>query len=397
MKIDRPFLTVMDGNFVRLSADITIDGQKQILWYQVEKQYADYLVRENSDAFLVALLVLAMKRGEDIFIDGAISEKLLYNLTNYYMRIIISIIPSLHIVKITPEGIRKEKLENAKPFVGTGFSGGIDSFCLIGDHLLGQTLPSYKVTHLIFNNVGSHGSGMHRLFEERRQRLLPLVNQWDIPLVSIDSNLDAILEINFERTLLLRNVSAVLALQKMFSKYLFASSYKYEDCYVGKAKHDARADPFTVHLLSTETTECISAGCQYSRVEKTVRVAEIEASYKYLDVCVSPDAGGNCSQCFKCCRTLLTLELIGKLSNYSSIFDLEKYHKIRKSYIAEVVSSSDPFTREIAILAAERGVLFPLSSRLVGAISRRLDFVKRKLPKDFRKMVRRLLLGQAQK
>lgn len=71
------------------------------------------------------------------------------------------------------------------------------------------------------------------------------------------------------------------------------------------------------HLLSTEATDSISTGSQYTRAAKTAQVAEIEPSYRHLDICVEPGTSRsgfrNCSRCWKCARTMVTLEALGKL------------------------------------------------------------------------------------
>ena len=48
---------------------------------------------ERYDGFLVALLPLAMQIGEDIEIEGSVSEQLLYNISNYFMKILTLAVP----------------------------------------------------------------------------------------------------------------------------------------------------------------------------------------------------------------------------------------------------------------------------------------------------------------
>jgi hypothetical protein len=43
----------------------------------------------------------------------------------------------------------------------------------------------------------------------------------------------------------------------------------------------------------------------------------------------------NCSVCFKCARTLLTLELLGHLTSFNKVFD-RQYSRIREGYVAHV-------------------------------------------------------------
>ena len=88
-----------DGPVVTVSASIEVDGKSHTLWYSVEREHAGWLTRDRQDAFVVALLPLAMKRPEDLHVEGALSERLFYNLTNYYIRILSASIRSLHAVR----------------------------------------------------------------------------------------------------------------------------------------------------------------------------------------------------------------------------------------------------------------------------------------------------------
>jgi hypothetical protein len=352
--------TIRDGGSATIRALVAHKDRKGYLWFSVGREHEEWLTPETADAFVVAMLLSAMMNKEDIHVDGVMSEKLFYNLTKHYMRIIASSFPSLSPVGIIPEGLTSTIYNLGSGGVATGFSGGIDSFCVLADHLFGPVPAGFKVTHLLFNNVGSHGVGGRRLFGERYNRILPLVRELGLPIIVTDSNLDELLSLDFLTSHMPRNLAVPLLFQKLIRRFYYASAYRYEDCFVGPTDSMGYSDPMAVHLLSTESTECISSGCQYSRVEKTMRVAEIRASYKYLDVCVSPEAAGNCSVCWKCARTILTLEILGRLGDYKAVFDLDKYRQIRSRYVTEVLSSSDPLQKEIVELAKERG--YELSS-----------------------------------
>ncbi len=343
---------VNDRQYSKISTQVEYSQGKVELWYSVNQKYSQFLTTENSDAFLIGLLLLAMKHNEDIYIDGMISERLFYNLTNYLMKILTLLIPSLHTINIFPQGLNSHKIADNVQGVATGFSGGIDSFCTLIDNLNKNTPASYRITHFILNNVGSHGEGGRELFQKRYQRLLSFAEEYSLPFVKIDSNLQEILAMNFQNTHTTRNISAILLLQKLFSKYFYASAHKYKDCIIRESPDGAVIDPAAIHLFSTETTECISTGCQYSRVEKTIKVAEFEPSYRYLDVCVhAVDRAENCSQCWKCARTLLTLEILGKEKLYKNVFDLEKYYHIRSEYIESLKHNPSPLAQEVIELA----------------------------------------------
>jgi hypothetical protein len=173
--------------------------------------------------------------------------------------------------------------------------------------------------------------------------------------------------LGYQQTHTIRNVSVAHLLQGGVGHYMYASSHNYSNAYVGPTYDMAYSDTITLPLLSTETLHAFSIGSEYSRVEKTLRVAEIPDSYRSLDICTSEkNTSGytNCSMCRKCLRTLATLEIAGFLERYSHVFDLNTYQNQREEYFTSLFDSSNPLLREIIQFAKERDFSFPLSSRL---------------------------------
>lgn len=376
MKIGKPEVVQQDSNILH-RVDITLTEGNKTLWYALDMKYAD-LVSDRADAALVGLLIPAMAIGEDIHISGTISEKLYYNLSGPYQRVLQFIIPSLRLINIYPSDVQPAS-EKASG-VASGFSAGIDSFSLLAGHHYTKNIPSgFRITHLLYNNVGSHGGGGERLFKERYARLKSFVEeQIGLPFIVINSNLNSFYQgFSFERTHTPRNTSIALMLQRGIGRFLYASAYTYSDVRVNNNDSMGRSDPITLPLISTEVLEAFSVDSEYTRVEKTIRVAEIEDSYKFLDVCVRDDKARNCSTCWKCMRTLLTLEIAGKIDQYSDVFNLEAYYQAKDHYIAyKVLQSNDPLTREIIQFAKARKFHFPLSSQLLAYQSKAVKIIK---------------------
>lgn len=378
MIISKPELFFKNGYLI-CQVQVQFCGKTDILWYSIKEEFAD-MVSDRSDAFLVALLIPAMSQGEDIKIEGTVSEKLFYNISGPYQTILKLILPSLHCVKIIPSDVRPA--HSTGQGVAMGFSGGIDSFCVLADHHNSNVTQGFQVTHLLFNNVGSHGHDEKKsrdLFHRRYNRLEPLTEQMGLPFIAIDSNMNSFYQgFTFHDTVIPRNASVALLLQKGLKRYLYAADYHYKypltEPVVGI--HPGASNPITLPLLSTETLDIVSAGSQYTRIEKTIRVAEIAESYRFLDVCVDEDPSKiNCSACYKCMRTMLTLDIAGKLERYSMVFDLDTYRKNRDFFIEEVLQRNDSYLlKEIADFIVVSGYIVPLSSRLF--LRTRLDRVK---------------------
>jgi predicted aldo/keto reductase-like oxidoreductase len=100
-------------------------------------------------------------------------------------------------------------------------------------------------------------------------------------------------------------------------------------------------------MLSTDATKFFSSGENCSRVEKTDIVSTHPLSYEYLNVCLAAEI--NCSRCYKCQRTMVTLDLLGKLDLYNKVFDLNDYQTHRSKYFGLVLAGvkNDPMKREI--------------------------------------------------
>lgn len=348
------------GDVSHLAASIEYHGGKRELWFSVPRQWAYGFTEDRCDGFVVALLLQAMEMGEDIRVDGALSSRLYHNIVNTFIPVVVEAFPRLRAIRLHPS-----ELVDVRSFgshVATGFSAGIDSFASFITHHINETSDTHKVSLLLFNNVGSHGSfscGEERgrkLFQQRQKLVIPFAEEVSLPFLAVDSNIACIFATDFIKMHSALNCSVPLILQNLIGRFYYASTYKYADCGFGSVQDIGKLDPFIIHALSTESLECLSSGCRFSRVQKTQLVAKYEPSYRLLNVCVDPAfEGRNCSVCFKCCRTQLTLELLGLEEMYHKVFDFKKFETVRTAYIFRVLLyKSNSFEAEIAALAIQK-------------------------------------------
>ncbi|MDR7078183.1 hypothetical protein J2Y03_003233 [Neobacillus niacini] len=61
---------------VRLQAKFEDDGMESVLWNETNGKFGQYMTTERVDAFLVGLLWLGLKKGQNIKVKGPLSEKL---------------------------------------------------------------------------------------------------------------------------------------------------------------------------------------------------------------------------------------------------------------------------------------------------------------------------------
>jgi hypothetical protein len=216
----------------------------------------------------------------------------------------------------------------------TGLSNGVDSLSVCKDYLLSDdAAANMRITHFLFNNVGSHGRKVNPksavMHKSRTAGAQHSARALGVPLIGLESNLDLFYSTPFINTHTLRNAAAALTLQAGARYFLYASTYPYRKISVGHHTDLSKIDPILVPLLSTEGLEMFSAGAAYTRTDKTRLISEMEVAHHHLDVCVV--SSPNCSTCWKCSRTLLTLELLGRIDQFSAVFNVPKFKKLRKA------------------------------------------------------------------
>jgi hypothetical protein len=373
MRIGRPRIEERDGRVEYRTAVESGSGPPE-LWFAVAREHGD-LLSNLADAALLTLILPAMRAGEHVRVEGPLSEKLLYNLGGIFQSVVARVIPSLSRARIDArEAV--SPVERARG-VGTGFSAGIDSFSVLADHHYGNPSPGFRLTHLIYNNVGSHGeAGGTALFRLRYDRLMPVAERIGLPFVAVDSNLPAFFDgLDFKETYSLRNTVVGLLLQKGLGRSFLAAGTTVMGPPPTLPVHDiSHLDPSLLPMMSTEVFDAVWVGGDQTRVAKTLRVAEIEDSWDALDVCVRNDRAGNCSTCKKCVRTLLTLEIVGLQERYASVFDFPLYRRERHWRVARILRKNLALSLEIKALARERGYSFPLRERLIART--RLDEIR---------------------
>jgi len=345
MKIGVPSIKILDDKVV---IQASIDNfEENNLWFEIDKNYKD-CVTFSSDPFLIGIILPAMKKGEDIIVEGKISKDLFLNLSTTFQHVILQLMPFLKPVKIICQDAFYESNKKENNIV-TGFSSGIDSYSTLDDYYFNNMLPEYKINHLIFNQVGAHGKKEETFFK-KYQLLKKISDQLNLPFIKVNSNLRKFYEgLSFKQTHTIRNAVIPHLLEPMIFRFLYSSGYSYKNIMLSASDDCAYIDPVILPLLSTSNLTLISVGSEYSRVEKTKKVSKLNISYNSLDVCTDnkrDDFSKNCSQCSKCLRTMLTLDLTENLEKYSTVFDLEKYFNLKEEYISSL-SINDPLEAEI--------------------------------------------------
>lgn len=320
----------------RLQTSIDIDGLKKQIWFDVDTKYKEYLCYERSDAFVIGVLSYAMRNGHDITCEAPIGEELHYQISIHLIDALYKSSKKLYNTKIFAE-IDNTILSTGNA-VGTGISCGIDSFHAISTHS-STIYPNHNITHLAFNNVGSHGEGEKalQLYNARKNLAKDFAREYDYEFVESDSNIHDVISQNHLFTHTYTSCFAIYCLQKLYSLYYYASSQVYFDFSLkdNEKYGSGYYDLLTLSVFATKTLRILSEGATLTRLDKTKEVVNYIPSFKYLNVCTSTFE--NCNRCEKCARTLLALDALGKLDDYSGVFNIEYYKNNMQRYYSRLV------------------------------------------------------------
>jgi len=368
--------------------------QSPELWFDV-RTAQEGLVAQTCDPAVVTLLAAAMDAGKNLVVQGPMSARLHWSIHNTVIPVVQRQLPFLQPIRVVAEGGR-ERAEPGGAGVLMGFSCGVDAFSALRDHFLGPDIDEEdRITHLVFCHLGHSGYGRgapHRA-EERWSRAARAAERLGLPLLRVDSNgpdfypreYDS--RLNWMATLTLRFSAVPLLLQAGMRRFLCSSSHSWEDLRIGPTYDMTIGEPVLLPALGTERVDLVSVGAEYTRVEKTKAIGGIPLAQDFLDVCIMVGDDVNCSRCEKCLRTILTLELLGRLDGFSRRFDMGEYRKHRTDFIARVLAErTSPYHLEIRELLRGQNSPVPLSARLKAALLR----VWRLVPHDLRRRLRGL-------
>ncbi len=370
IRIGCPFIEKREGR-IYLVSNVRNEGENRNheLWFSVEKDYEEFLVSEVADPFVVALVLRAVVSKQDIEVDAPLSERLLHNLNNSVFYALSKCClsnnntPGQEVFQPSVTCRRAVSLRFGSTGVGTGCSLGVDSFSILKKYYLDHSsyeYPSFRITHLGCFNVGAFGSfntdSTRGSFFREVKRVKVFGDTIGLPVVSVDSNIHTFFpEVDFNWSHTYLNMGCVLALQKLWGRYLYASGYSL-GCFEWDIHDSAKYEPFLLPGLSTESPELVSVDMDKPRSEKLLFIADDPLVQNHLNVCLKEQRINNgriqrsdvsefinCGVCEKCLRTMLQLDIFDKLYFFKGVFDLSKWDENKVSFIRKVVMEKDSY------------------------------------------------------
>lgn len=309
-----PLTPKLENGELRVSARIELDKPPfdlpEIVWFSFPERQA-HLVNERADGFAVALLSLALCRGEDVHVRGSMSSRLAWGIQEYQRVQNLRKPHRYHPIEIDADMYVQSESTGSK--AASTFSGGVDSFYTVWSHLpQNERFAGNVLSYAIFVlglDIGLHDT---RSFEECRKSYERLMADWSIELLTASTN---VRRFDKPENWISASTMAVIGLGHLLgrglARYYIPANDSYDDYPKGVVA--SLADM----LLSSESLQVIDHGAQLSKYEKIVVLSDVPETYTQLRVCWNEPQGlTNCCECRKCLNTMTGLALGGALAKY---------------------------------------------------------------------------------
>lgn len=342
------------NNKAVLSAEISYNQntETQTLFFSYPEEYFDYLP-QSADPFFPALLIPAMEMKEDLEIVPPISAKIIQN-----QPIIQDVFATWHPEKFSKINIIANNQTEIKAETqiirnATFFSLGVDSMYSMLKYLPWQNPAKEKaLTSLIYMKGLELPLSVYIKGQDKEviDSVKKVAEHYKLEAIVGETNIRDIFPLDWEDYYFGPGLAATaLSLSQGFRNVYIPSSHSYATLFPDPSS------PLLDSLWSNENTFLFHDGSERERVQKiTDMIVHDPFALKNLRVCVSNEGGNyNCGKCWKCIRTMITLEIIDKLHDCGSFPNqLPKNYSMQlRTYIIDSLE----FTKENLRLAQKHG------------------------------------------
>lgn len=269
------------------------------IWFQLDKSIP-LPQQDDCDAYLLAMVMEAMKENKTIEVKGSVSKQLLENLVelqavwNKWKPNIYSCIDII-VDKVNQS---TEKVAGAI----CAFSGGVDATFSVWRH--SQSKNSYRSQAINICSI-VHGFDIPLsdadAFENAKNRAQATLNDISINLIPIKTNYRQIAKANWEDAFSTALVATLSNFKTVAGTCIVGSSEPYDSLIIPWG-----SSPITDHLLSSGEFFVMHDGASHSRTEKVKEISDWKVGVENLRVCWQGDLKDrNCGVCEKCVRTKL--------------------------------------------------------------------------------------------
>jgi hypothetical protein len=310
-------------DYIRASGDIVFGQDRTCqLWVDVPEDQAESLAI-SGNPWLVAMLPMAAKLGEDIELSLPVDALLLENVQGLLTQW-REWYPELHLVNIRCP-VKGFDPDQPKRRTAAFFSGGIDSYFSIARRMPQrvENIPSVgQVDDLL--TVWGFDVGVNDVdqFNPIAQSLAASAKAMSLNHLIVRTNLREALPIYKSHWGPLTHGAGLafvgLMLEHRFSEIVMGSTYPYG------ALFPWGSHPLSDPLFSTSSLRFVHDGAAVTRIYKTEIAARLPQTQHSLHVCQA-EGIKNCSRCEKCYRTMIALDILGLKESFATVFDWSDY------------------------------------------------------------------------
>ncbi len=328
--IIHPLTPTVENGEIRIAARIEPEKPPYdlppTLWFKFPEAHASF-VSVRADGLALALLFIALQRGEDIRVRGTLSPRLAFGM-NEYQRIETLRNPQ----KYHPIGICADQYapaESPGDKIAAPFSGGVDSFYTVWTHIpQNEKYSGNALTHAIFVQGFDIGLQDTRSFEICTNAYRAMLREYGVELLTASTNVRAFdRHTNWSANYKPALMGLAHLLGRGLRQFYIPAEYSYDESEMGIAS------ALQFALLSSESLAILNDGSRLNKFERIVAIAHVPATYNTLRVCyVHPDGLMNCGKCGKCVNTMTALEIAGVLQHYTTFPQPLTRQRIRSAH-----------------------------------------------------------------
>ena len=321
------------------------------LWFSAPEEFSEYFCTERSNAFVIAMLWYAVITGSDIHYEAPLSGKLYDGLTG-------KLIPALcseKTIEVKLDGPVTDEPVTCEDGVLTGMSCGVDSLYTLYCYDRPDAPGGNRLTHLAYYDCNyllpktDPPYDISRIYREKESVFSHIIDHAGIiaehhklPLIVMRSNFDEdIYRGGRVYSSMYRFLACTLALEHLYGTYISSSSgHDSSMVEVSPTVPTQHYEGLICECCQTESLHYVTSD-HASRPEKLNALADDEDSNNYLAVCYdSGDEGENCGYCYGCMKTMIPLDIMGKLHRFGESFDLDEYESNREEVMRRLIRFS---------------------------------------------------------
>ena len=287
----------------------------------------DAVLEASNEVFLACALLPAMRSGMGLDLTGPLSTRFL-NASPRILDIYTTWQRSLKRVSLSGF-VPVDRTRTPSGRVGVFFSGGVDSFYSLLKH-------RDEITDLILVHGFEIPHDKEELFRRADASVQDVALEFGVGVTRVQTNLKTVLDTfvpfgELGHGLILFAIGHLLA--PVVDRIYIPSTGSYSQL------SPWGTSPVLDPLWSSEALEFVHDGCEANRPQKVACIAESDTALRYLRVCNERlgnkglEAEYNCGRCEKCLRTMIALEVAGKLAQCRTFDGPLDARSIRRVYM----------------------------------------------------------------